>query len=291
MAVVVIQSITTTMVIIITIATTTTIVTILIIAIIAIIATIIRTIQITTETIIIDIITILSTDSKMGLSIAVFVPEGIIIGCDNQAEVNNTDDGYIQPKQTKLFTFADKYLLNIIGTGFIKGLPYAYHVEKIFHMISNVTFKSTREFAVSFDEKFSTLFDKNEQVSYYIAGIDYSKDFIFEPTIFFVENQHLYPVNRSVDGNIVYNYHAVGNSVWLDKLFLPTFAHVSENEDVSLEETRIDFNKYSIENAIDFVNTMLEISNKMDCIAQIRPRVGTSYNLGILPLNSIIKII
>ena len=71
----------------------------------------------------------------MGLSIAVFVPEGIIIGCDNQAEVNNADDGYIQSKQTKIFSFADKYLINVIGTGFLKGLPYAYHVEKIFHMI------------------------------------------------------------------------------------------------------------------------------------------------------------
>ena len=227
----------------------------------------------------------------MGLSIAVFVPEGIVIGCDNQSEVNYTDDGFVQSKQTKLFSFDDKYLINIIGTGFLNGLPYAYHVEKIFHMISDRTFESTREFAVSFDDKFSKLLDKNECVSYYIAGIDYSKDVIFEPALFFVENKQLYPINRGIDDNIVFNYHAVGNSVWLDKLILPTSAHISENENISLEETRIDFSKYSKENAIDFVKTILEISNKMDHIAQIRPRVGNSYNLGILSLNSTIKII
>ena len=227
----------------------------------------------------------------MGLSIAVFVPEGIIIGCDNQAEVNNADDGYIQSKQTKIFSFADKYLINVIGTGFLKGLPYAYHVEKIFHMISDRIFESTREFAVSFDEKFSKLLDNSERVSYYIPGIDSCKYSVCEPTIFFVENKQMYQINKGIDGDIVYNYHAVGNSVWMDKLILPTTAQINEKESISLEEALIDFSKYSKENAIDFIKTMLSISNTMDSLAQLRPRVGSSYNMGILSLNSTIKIV
>ena len=59
----------------------------------------------------------------------------------------------------------------------------------------------------------------------------------------------------------------------------------------SKEEALIDFSKYSKENAIDFIKTMLSISNTMDSLAQLRPRVGSSYNMGILSLNSTIKIV
>lgn len=227
----------------------------------------------------------------MGLSIAVFVPEGIVIGCDTQAEVNNSDDGFVQANQSRLFTFADRFLINIIGSGFSNGLPYAYYVEKVLCTLKERVFDTTREFAVSFDEKFTSMIGKDEHAVYYIAGIDSSKETVFEPVVYLVEDKNVNAINRGINRNVVYNYHAIGNTMWLDKLILPTSSRVNDDEEIVLDEARIDFSKYSMSNAVEFVKTMLSISNSMDKFAQLKPRVGSDIAIGILTLSSKIKFI
>lgn len=226
---------------------------------------------------------------SMSLSIAVFVPEGIVIGCDKQAEVNNFDDGFIQPNQSKLFTFSDRFLVNIIGSGFSRGLPYAYYVERVFYLLMGRVFHTTCEFAKSFDEGMSSMIEKNDYVSYYIAGVDISKETIYAPVVYLVEDHEIKAINRGIDGSVVYNYHTVGDSVWVEKLIMPTFSRIND-EEIYLEEASIDFSKYSKENAINFVKSMMAISNSMDIFAQIPPRVGCDYSIGVLSLNSKIDI-
>ena len=227
----------------------------------------------------------------MGLSIAVFVPEGIVVGCDTQSRVVNSDEGYIQKHQQKLFSFAGRFLVNIIGDVFYKETPCGVFVERAFQILRDRVFDTTHDFAVSLDEKLVTMIGTEQQISFYVAGIDSSKEKVFEPTVFLVEHNNITQVNHGMDDKLVYNYHAVGCSVWIDKLILPTIAHMGETEDISLDEARIDFSKYSLENSIEFVHSMLKISNKMDEFTQIRPRVGDHFSIGVLSLNSQIKIV
>ena len=84
---------------------------------------------------------------------------------------------------------------------------------------------------------------------------------------------------------IVYNYHFVGRSLWLNKLLLPTSYTVEQENKIDFDSVDIDFSKYSLEDAVDFSKTFFRLSRELDNIAQVKQMVGEYLTIGILTTN------
>ena len=105
------------------------------------------------------------------------------------------------------------------------------------------------------------------------------------PNIFLSDNGQLIPINRGKDNKIVYNYHFVGRSLWLNKLLLPTSYTVEQENKIDFDSVDIDFSKYSLEDAVDFSKTFFRLSRELDNIAQVKQMVGEYLTIGILTTN------
>ena len=105
------------------------------------------------------------------------------------------------------------------------------------------------------------------------------------PNIFLSDNGQLIPINRGKNNKIVYNYHFVGRSLWLNKLLLPTSYTVEQENKIDFDSVDIDFSKYSLEDAVDFSKTFFRLSRELDNIAQVKQMVGEYLTIGILTTN------
>jgi hypothetical protein len=227
----------------------------------------------------------------MGLAVAVFVPEGIVIVSDGLAEIRNekSDNAFLQTKQKCLFSFENTFLLCVQGSGYIKGLPYAYYLNGILKAMEGMVFKSTEAFCFEFKCRVNSIFPKEERVVFYIAGVDSIDDATPVPVIYLLDN-NLQIINQSNNNDVVYNYHSYGRNLWINKLLLPTTFKYGKNEYIEFDNCHIDFSKYSIEDAIEFGKTILEISYKMDKFTQLKQMVGENVTVGYITLNGELRI-
>lgn len=229
----------------------------------------------------------------MGLAVAIFVPEGVVIVSDGLAEIRNakSDNGFLQKKQKSIFSFAERFLICVQGTGYIDGLPYAYHINKVFKALANESFDSTKDFCSSFNEKISSVIPPKEQVVFYIAGIDTVGDCDQHPAVYLLDRNNLQVINQSNNNEVVYNYHSFGRNLWINKLLLPTVFEQGKNEKIEFAPLDIDFSKYSLNDAIEFGKTIIEISYKMDNFAQLKQMVGENISVGYVTLDNELRVL
>lgn len=227
----------------------------------------------------------------MGLAVAVFVPEGIVLASDGLAEIRNSesDNGFLQKKQRNLFSFQNRFLICVQGSGYIEGKSYAYYITQIFSEIRENEYCTTQDFCIEFKSKISERLDQGEQIVFYIAGIDSVKGKL-SPIVYLVDKMNFQVINKSNDGKVVYNYHSIGRSVWVNKLLLQTTYEPDKNHRIEFESMEIDFSKYSLQDAIDFGRTMIELSQKMDNFAQLKQMVGENISVGYINLDNDIQI-
>ena len=229
----------------------------------------------------------------MGLSIAVFVPEGIVIASDGLSEIRNQeeDQGFLHKKHKRLFVFQDRFIINIHGNGYIKGLPYAVYVEDVFNKLKDTTFSNIKDFAVSFNEEMCSFMEDEQNMSFYLMGMDTNEgDNKKIPVLLLSDNGIVSVINRGIDSNIVYNYHSIGHSLWLNKLLLPTYLDIDKGERIDFGHVDIDFSKLSLDDAFDFSKNLMMISRKMDIIVQLKQMIGENITYGLLSIDGRIKV-
>ena len=228
----------------------------------------------------------------MGLAVTIFVPEGVVIVSDGLAEIKNakSDNGFLQKKQKSIFSFGERFLVCVQGSGYIDGLPYAYHINKVFKTLGKEAFNTTKDFCYSFKEKISSDIMSKAQVVFYIAGIDMNADSESHPVVYLLDGNNLQIINQSNNNEIVYNYHSFGRNLWINKLLLPTTFAQGKNEKIEFDPLYIDFSKYSLNDAIEFGKTILEISCKMDNFAQLKQMIGENISVGYITLDNEIRV-
>ena len=231
----------------------------------------------------------------MGLTVTIFVPEGVVVVSDGLAEIRNakSDDGFLQKRQKSIFSFEERFLVCAQCTGYIEGLPIAYHINKVFNSLANdaFAFATTKDFCYSFKEKIFTFIPTKEQAVFYIAGIDMYKDCDTHPVVYLLDRNSIQIINQSNNNEFVYNYHSFGRNLWINKLLLPTVFEYGKNEKIVFDPLDIDFSKYSLNDAIEFGKTLLEISCKMDNFTQLKQMVGENISIGYIAVNKEIKVI
>ena len=228
----------------------------------------------------------------MGLAVTIFIPEGAVIVSDGLAEIRNaqSDNGFLQKRQKSIFSFRERFLLCVQGTGYINGLPYAHHINKVFRALGEETFKTTKDFCSSFKEQFFSVIPSNEQVVFYIVGIDTIDNADPLTVVYLLDKYNLQVINQSNNNEAVYNYHSYGRNLWMNKLLLPTVFEQGKDEKIEFDPLYIDFSKYSLNDAIEFGKTILEISYKMDNFAQLKQMVGENISVGYITLDNEIRV-
>ena len=218
----------------------------------------------------------------MSLNIAVFVPEGITIVSDTLAFLKtNGDDGFPSSAQ-RTFCIDNRYILSFTGCNYINGMPYGYYVNSFLSTYHSVTIKSTFEFSDLF-RKFINNHIPNDDVPIYIAGYDEIEN-RREAFLYLIDKGKIIRLNYDDKGaQFLYNYHSIGNSLWINKLILPTtYSDEFNKQDEKFQAACIDFSKYSLMAAIDFAHFLLSTTYKMDSFAQINPTVNTQYTTAII---------
>lgn len=221
----------------------------------------------------------------MGLAVTVFTPEGIVVASDGLAEVRNDshDQTYFHDKQKRLFVYQNKFAINIICDGYYQGLPYAYHIYRIFEEFNRLEFNSTYDFSTVLNNKICHYFEGINGFAIYVAGIDIDSTGRSLPSVYLVENNSVTQINKGINGNIVYNYHTIGHSYWVNRLLMKM---PSDNDmiDDSNGDIDIDFSKFSLDEAVDFAITIIDVSRKMDIMAHLRRSIGNTVKIVTIPL-------
>lgn len=228
----------------------------------------------------------------MGLAVAVFVPEGIVLASDGLAEIRNSekDKGFLHKRQETIFSYKDRFLICVHGGGYIKNRPYSYFIRQVFATLLSVDFNSTEDFAMLFKDTFYRLVGNEKNVSFYIAGMDMNESLCPSPSLFLLDKNVVSLINRGLNNDIVYNYHSIGRCLWINKMLLHTSCEIDKGQKVEFESVDIDFSKYSISDAIDFSKTLLTISFKMDAISQLSQMVGEYVSVGYVTIFDKLKI-
>lgn len=228
----------------------------------------------------------------MALTIITFVPEGIVVASDGLSEIRNkkNDQTFFHKRQRRLFSYQDKFMICLHGSGYIKGLPYAFYINKVFSLLQTEQYKNVKDFAVDFRKEISNYMESEEILSFYAIGIDKGDNGERIPVVILLDNNNMTMINCGYDNHIVYNYHAIGHNLWLNKLLLPTFFIDNGGGKTEFENVDIDFSKYSIDDAIDFSKNIIFISREMDNIAQLKQMIGDNVYIGVLFLDGSIEI-
>lgn len=227
----------------------------------------------------------------MGLAVTIFIPEGIVMVSDGLAEIRNanSDNGFLQKKQKCLFSFGNRFLLCVQGGGYVKGMPYAFYINRVLKAMEGLEFKTTETFCLEFKDRIAIVIPSEEQVVFYVAGIDTIGKEDPMPVVYLLDN-NLHIINQSNNNDVVYNYHSYGRNQWVNKLLLPTTFKHGKDEYIEFDNCDIDFSKYSLEEAIEFGKSILEISYKMDKFIQLKQMVGEYISVGYITLNGELSI-
>lgn len=217
----------------------------------------------------------------MYLNVAVFVPEGIVLSSDTLAFVRNGDDGYFSESQ-RTFCLWNRYILSFVGNGYIGGLPYGYYINDFMFKNRQVTFQSVIDFLRCFFEYIKDYpIDKNEAI--YCAGYD-DNGIDLIPSLLLLERENIIRLNYDESNSqVLYNYHIVGNNLWINKLFLPTiFKDNVIGQEEEFQAASIDFSKYSIPAAVDFAHFLFSLTEQMDAIIQLRTTVNRKITTALI---------
>lgn len=216
----------------------------------------------------------------MGLSIVVFVPDGVVMASDSIAEMHNQkeDNGFLHTKQKVIFSHPQGYLICTPNAGYVNGLPFSYYLHHAMHMIHSST--NLEDFCNKLLQAFADMKVAKENIVLYVAGVNERNEVIVN----LIDKDKIDRINRSNDGHSVYNYHAIGRTLWLDKILLPTTYNIG-NETLDFQDTDIDFSKYSLSDAIDFSTFIIKTSYQLDRFAQFKQMVGENISWATLSLD------
>lgn len=186
------------------------------------------------------------------------------------------DDGYFSVVQ-RTFCIENRYILSFASDGYIKGLPCGYYINNFLSVYHSTTIRSTYQF-VSLFQQFINQYLDGEHIVAYFAGYD-DNGVNRVPYLFLLDRGRITRLNYDEQNvQILYNYHAVGNSLWINKLILPTlFMDNAQGQEESFQAAAIDFSKYSLSIAVKFAHFLLDLTGKMDTLAQITPTVNKYY--------------
>lgn len=212
----------------------------------------------------------------MSLNIAVFVPEGIVISSDTLSFVKNGDDGYFSVAE-RTFCLWNRYILSFAGNGYMDGLPYGYYVNAFLSEYHSHDVETTDCLMKLFSGFVMRCVPDNEEVIY-CAGYD-AEGTRQIPCLWLWDKGQMARLNYDERcSQPLYNYHTVGNSVWINKLLLPTtFEDLVVNRKEEFLAADIDFSKYSISTAVEFAHFLLDLTGTMDVVTQRRITVNKSF--------------
>lgn len=218
----------------------------------------------------------------MGVNVAVFVPEGIVLSSDCFSEIRTNDDGFFHTSVVRTFELGKRFIVSFVGNGYLCGLPCGFYIE-YFKCECLSLESSTKKMA----EKLMNFLKKQvldeERISFYIAGYDIDKFNKRIPCIYLVENDKYMIINQDQKSEPVYNYHSIGRSFWINKLLLNTgFQDEMLENFTRFDDIYIDFSKYSIVDAKNFSEDLIKVSSLMDKYAQFKPMISDNVTIGIL---------
>ena len=209
----------------------------------------------------------------MGLNIAVFVPEGIVLTSDSLAFLRQEDEGFMASSK-RTFTVWGRFLISFVGNGFISGKPYGCFVQEIENRLINLEKSSVEEFGNQINNYLKQYQKKDEEpIIVYVAGSSVT-DLGLYNELFLIEQDKISKLNQPNGQEEVYNYHLIGRGLWSNKLLLPTTFEDNHSDTKELfEAARIDFSKYSLEEAVNFSQFLIRTTADMDKFIQKRASV------------------
>ena len=226
----------------------------------------------------------------MGLNIAVFVPEGIVLSSDSLAFLRQGDEGFTASSK-RTYTVWGRFLVSFVGNGFINGKPYGYYIQEIENQLLDLQGKTVEYFASHINKFLYQFRNENEEpVLVYVAG-SYVSDSGLHHELFLIEQDKITRLNQSNGQEEVYNYHLIGRRLWSNKLVLPTtFEDEHSGTKESFEAARIDFSKYSLEDAIEFAHFLIRTTAEMDMFIQTRASVNLNISTCIVTSKGAIEV-
>jgi hypothetical protein len=221
----------------------------------------------------------------MALSIVLFVPGGIVMASDGLVEVRNlaSDHEFLHKKQKTIYKSPLGYMVCAPCPTFIAGIPIAYHFEKAIAHIKEC--QSTQNFAEQLSEELKKNNIPLENILFYVSG--YTDD--SQQEVFMADRERIFKVNEGANKEIVYNYHSVGRTVWMEKILFQTSCQFND-ENIDFMPADIDFSKYSLAEAVDFACFFIYTSRMIDQFAQLNQSIGEFITIGTHELDGNINI-
>jgi hypothetical protein len=226
----------------------------------------------------------------MGLNVAVFVPEGIVLASDSLAFLRQEDEGFLASSK-RTFTIGGKFVISFVGNGYINGKPYGCVVQIIENIMTSQHKESTESFVNYINNFLKHIQQEGEEsITVYVAGSTVT-DIGLCNELFLIEHNKVIKLNHSNGQGEVYNYHLIGRSFWTNKLILPT-TYEDEHSDTRdfFEEARIDFSKYSLEDAKNFACFLIRTTVDMDNFTQTRASVDLNITTCIVTSQSAVEV-
>lgn len=224
----------------------------------------------------------------MGLNIAVFVPEGIVLSSDSLAFLRQDDEGF-EALSKRTFAVWNRFLVSFVGGGFINGKPYGYYVQEIECKRMSIRIECVKDFVNYLIKYFNLLHNKNEEpLTIYIAGSSIKESGICHE-LYLIDRDNVVILNKSNGKDEVYNYHMIGKGLWINKLILPTaFKDKQSGVNEVFEAAKIDFSKYSLDDAEMFANFLIRTTVEMDRFTQTRATVDLNVTTGVVTVRGAI---
>ena len=226
----------------------------------------------------------------MGLNIAVFVPEGIVRASDSLAFLRQEDEGFMASSK-RTFTIWGRFLISFVGNGFINGKPYGCFVQEIENKLDNLQKGSVEDFCNQINNYLKQFQEKDEEpIIVYVAGSSVT-DLGLHNEIYLIEQDKVAKLNQPNGQEDVYNYHLIGRGLWSNKLILPTtFEDEHSGTKELFEAARIDFSKYSLEDAKNFAHFIIRTTVDMDKFTQTRSSVDLNITTCVVTSKGAIEI-
>lgn len=218
----------------------------------------------------------------MGLNIAVFVPEGIVLSSDSLAFLRQDDEGFEASSQ-RTFAIWNKFLVSFVGGGFINGKPYGYYIQEIESKRMSIQIDYVKDFVDYLSKFFKHFQNENEEpLTVYIAGSSIENSRLHHE-LYLIEHDNIIKLNEPNGKEEVYNYHMIGRGFWINKLVLPTTFEDKQSEvNEAFEAAKIDFSKYSLYDAEKFAHFLIRTTAEMDEFIQTRATVNLNITTGIV---------
>lgn len=218
----------------------------------------------------------------MGLNIAVFIPEGIVLSSDSLAFLRQDDEGF-EASSKRTFAVWNRFIVSFVGGGFINGKPYGYYIQEIESKRISIQIGCVKDFVDYLSYFFMHLLPKNEEsLTIYIAGSSIKESGV-RHELYLIDRDNIIKLNEPNGKDEVYNYHMIGRGLWINKLVLPvTFKDQQSDINESFEAAKIDFSKYSLDDAEKFAHFLIRTTVDMDKFIQTRATVNMNVTTGIV---------